>query len=57
METGQKKKPQGSQVSSACPGKSRVKLKVLVWLEAVDWDWGRGILIFLINVELYNLEK
>jgi hypothetical protein len=49
---------EGSQDSLACPSdKSRMQVKTLEWLEAVAWDKIRWTVIFLINVELHNLEK
>jgi hypothetical protein len=49
---------QGPQASPISPFNTiRVKVKTLDWLEIVAWDRDCRILIFCINVELYNLEK
>jgi hypothetical protein len=48
---------EGSQAPPTSPSdKGSVKIKTLGQLEAVAWDRGRGILVFWINGELYNLE-
>lgn len=45
----------GFQVSSARPSaRGSVSVKGLGWLEAVALDRDRGILIFRIEIELYN---
>jgi hypothetical protein len=46
------------QASPTLPSDRRsVKMKMLEWLEVAAWEGGRGILIYWINFELYNLEK
>jgi hypothetical protein len=48
---------EGSQASPVRPSDTnRVKVKTLELLETVAWGKGRRILIFSINVELYNLK-
>jgi hypothetical protein len=48
-------------VSSGSPARpfdrGSVKVKMFGWLEEVAWYKGRGAFMFLINIELYNLEK
>jgi hypothetical protein len=49
---------EGSQTSPVrCSVKSRVKVKLLEWLEAVASDRGHGIFIFSIMWKLYILKK